>query len=117
MSLSWQSWLGVRSVYCSGATAQAREVSGGRSRSSRSVRRPCLLIGDTWGGIVSYISPSARRRAAFVKAAGEIYDHLEKWYIQNPNASPHEIALETLRRRQQLMRKAVALLGSGQSPL
>lgn len=66
---------------------------------------------------MSYISPSARRRAAFVKAAGEIYDHLEKWYIQNPNASPHEIALETLRRRQQLMRKAVALLGSGQSPL
>jgi len=66
---------------------------------------------------VSYISPSARRRAAFVKAAGEIYDYLEQWYIQNPDASPHEIALETLRRRQQLMRKAVALLGSGQSHL
>ncbi len=66
---------------------------------------------------MSYISPSARRRAAFVEAAGEIYDYLEKWYIQNPDASPHEIALETLRRRQQLMRKAVALLSSGQSHL
>ncbi|MCC7354070.1 MAG: hypothetical protein IT330_09955 [Anaerolineae bacterium] len=63
---------------------------------------------------MSYISSSARRRAAFVEAAGEIYDYLEKWYVQNPNASPHEVALETSGRRQQLMRKAVSLLSSSQ---
>ena len=63
---------------------------------------------------MSYIVSSERRRAAFVAAAGEIYDTLENWYVQHPNASPHEIALETYGRRQQLVRKAVTLVGSSQ---
>jgi len=61
---------------------------------------------------VPCVSSRARRRAAFIEAAGQIYDRLEEWCLQNPGATAHEIELETAMRRRQLVRKAVALLSS-----
>lgn len=57
-------------------------------------------------------SSRARRRAAFIEAAGQVYDRLEEWYLQNPDATAHEIELEMAMRRRQLLRRAVALLSS-----
>lgn len=58
------------------------------------------------------LSPS-RRRAAFLEAAGQMYDQLEAWYDQHPQASFGEIEREVRKRRRELMGTGIEVLVNG----
>jgi len=55
----------------------------------------------------------ARRRAAFLEAAGQMFDRLEAWYDKHPNASFGEIEAEARRQRRELMGEALGILVNG----
>jgi hypothetical protein len=62
----------------------------------------------------------SRRKSAFVEAASEMYDRLEAWYDQHPDATFEELEQELRPRRRELMGDTLALLivgrDSGQQP-
>ena len=62
----------------------------------------------------------SRRKTAFVAAASEMYDRLEAWYDEHPDATFEEIEQELRQRRRELMGDTLALLivgrDSGQQP-
>lgn len=54
-----------------------------------------------------------RRRAAFLEAAGQMYDQLEAWYDKHPQASFGEIEAEVRKRRRELMGTGIEVLVNG----
>jgi len=55
----------------------------------------------------------SRRRAAFLESAGQMYDQLEEWYDQHPQASFGEIEAEVRKRRRELMGTELEVLVNG----
>jgi len=55
----------------------------------------------------------ARRQAAFLEEAKQMYEQLEAWYDEHPEASFGEIEAEARKRRRALMGKALAQLVNG----
>jgi hypothetical protein len=55
----------------------------------------------------------AQREAAFLEKAKQMYDDLEDWYNQHPDASFGEIEAETRRLRRELMGEGLAILING----
>lgn len=55
----------------------------------------------------------AQRRTAFVAAAGRMFDELEDWYDQHPEASFGEIEAEARCRRRELMGGGLGVLVNG----
>ncbi len=56
---------------------------------------------------------ASRRRAAFLEAAGQMYDQLEVWYDQHPQASFGELEAEVRKRRRELMGTEIEILVNG----
>ena len=54
-----------------------------------------------------------RRRAAFLEAASQVYDQLEAWYDEHPQASFGEIEAEVRKRRRELMGTGIEVLVNG----
>jgi hypothetical protein len=54
-----------------------------------------------------------QREEAFLAAAREIYDELERWYDAHPEATFGEIEEETRKKRRELMGKALEILVNG----
>ena len=55
----------------------------------------------------------SRRRETFLATASEMYDGLEKWYDEHPEATYGEIELEVRRRRRKLMGRGLEILING----
>jgi len=55
----------------------------------------------------------AQRKAAFMEAAGEMFERVEKWYDENPEASFGEIEAEARERRRELMGKSMEIWING----
>lgn len=55
----------------------------------------------------------AQRRAAFGERAIQMFDALEDWYDEHPDASFGEIEAEARRQRRELMGQALAILING----
>ena len=55
----------------------------------------------------------AQRRAAFLERAVQMFDALEDWYDEHPDASFGEIEAEARRQRRELMGQALAILING----
>ena len=55
----------------------------------------------------------ARRQAAFLEDAKRMYEQLEDWYDQHPEASFGEIEAEARKRRRELMGKTLERLVNG----
>lgn len=55
----------------------------------------------------------ARRQAAFMEEAKRIYEQLEDWYDEHPQASFGELEAEARKRRRELMGKVLAHLVNG----
>jgi hypothetical protein len=55
----------------------------------------------------------AQREAAFLEKAKQMYDDLEDWYDEHPEASFGEIEAETRRLRQELMGEGLVILING----
>lgn len=55
----------------------------------------------------------SRRRARFLEAAGQMYDQLEAWYDEHPEASFGEIEAEVRKRRRELMGTGIEVLVNG----
>jgi len=53
------------------------------------------------------------RRTVFLAAAGQLFDHLEAWYDQHPDATFGEVEAEARRQRRALMGPTLALLING----
>ena len=51
-----------------------------------------------------------QRKAAFLQAAGEMYEHLEAWYDVHPAATFEELEGELRQQRRELMGEALATL-------
>ena len=54
-----------------------------------------------------------RRKEAFLMAASEAFERLEKWYDEHPEARFGEIEQEARRRRREMMGKALEVLING----
>jgi len=54
-----------------------------------------------------------RRKAAFMQEAERMYEQLEKWYDEHPEASFGEIEAEARKRRRELMGKTLEQLVNG----
>ena len=54
-----------------------------------------------------------RDRAAFLEAAGQLYDQLAAWYDEHPQASFGEIEAELRKRRRELMGTGIEVLVNG----
>ncbi len=57
-----------------------------------------------------HAKPGTQRRVSFLKVAGRMYDKLEKWYDQHPEASFGEIEAEARRQRREMMGEALRIL-------
>ena len=55
----------------------------------------------------------AQRRGAFLQKAGHVFDQLEDWYDQHPDASFGEIEGEARQQRKELMGEALRILVNG----
>jgi hypothetical protein len=55
-----------------------------------------------------------KRKAAFMAAAGEMYEQLEAWYAAHPEAAFGEIEQTARQQRRQLMGRTLAILVNGQ---
>lgn len=55
----------------------------------------------------------AQRRAAFIEKAVQMFEELEVWYDQHPEASFGELEAEARRQRRALMGEALAILING----
>lgn len=55
----------------------------------------------------------AQRREASMKSAGAMYDRIEDWYDQHPDASFEQLEEELRRHRRELMGEAAATLVLG----
>jgi len=55
----------------------------------------------------------AQRRAAFLERAVQMFDALEDWYDEHPDASFGEIEAEARRQRRELMGQALDILING----
>ena len=55
----------------------------------------------------------AQRQATFLEEAAHMFNHLEDWYDQHPDASFGEIEAQARQQRRQLMGRALALLING----
>jgi hypothetical protein len=55
----------------------------------------------------------ARRKAAFMEEAARMYEQLEEWYDQHPEASFGELEAEVRKRRRELMGKTLEQLVNG----
>ena len=55
----------------------------------------------------------ARRQAAFMEAAQRMYEQMEDWYDEHPEASFGEIEAEARKRRRELMGTTLAQLVNG----
>jgi hypothetical protein len=62
---------------------------------------------------MSHTLSRAQRCAAFLESAARMYDGLEDWYDQHPDASFGEIEAEARRQRRELMSQALAILING----
>ena len=60
-----------------------------------------------------HVMSRAQRRAAFLERAVQMFDVLEDWYDEHPDASFGEIEAEARRQRRELMGQALALLING----
>lgn len=65
---------------------------------------------------MSHVMSRAQRRAAFTEAAVQMFERLEDWYDQHPEATFGEIEAEARQQRRQLMGQALALLINGRDP-
>ena len=54
-----------------------------------------------------------QRRATFMQAAGQLFDILEDWYDQHPEATFGELEAEARHQRRRLMGSTLALLVNG----
>jgi len=54
-----------------------------------------------------------QRKEAFLQAADEMYESLEEWYDDHPEATYGEIELEARRQRRTLMGRALEILVNG----
>lgn len=52
----------------------------------------------------------SQRRDAFIEIAGEMYDQLEDWYDEHPEASFGEVEAQARRRRRELMGETIQIL-------
>ena len=55
----------------------------------------------------------ARRRAVFLERASHMFDALEEWYDEHPEASSGEIEAEARRQRRAMMGETLAILMNG----
>ncbi len=55
----------------------------------------------------------AQRQAAFLEAAAQMFNRLEDWYDEHPDASFGEIEAEARRRRRELMGQGLAIVING----
>jgi hypothetical protein len=55
-----------------------------------------------------------KRKAAFMAAAGTMYEELEAWFAAHPAATFGEIEQEARRQRRQLMGRALEIVVNGQ---
>ena len=55
----------------------------------------------------------SKRKAAFVAAADEMYEELERWYDAHPGATFGELELAARRQRRALMGQALEILVNG----
>lgn len=55
----------------------------------------------------------SKRKAAFVAAADEMYERLERWYDAHPGATFGELEVEARRQRRTLMGQALEILVNG----
>ena len=55
----------------------------------------------------------AERKAAFMKQAETMFEELEKWYDQNPEASFEEIEKEARRGRRKMMGETLGIMING----
>jgi hypothetical protein len=55
----------------------------------------------------------AERKMAYLKEAEHLFDNMETWYDQNPDATFEEIEPELRQHRRQLMGKSIKLLING----
>jgi len=55
----------------------------------------------------------ARRRAAFLEKAEQMFDNLEGWYDEHKGASFGEIEAEARKQRRELMGEAIGILVNG----
>jgi hypothetical protein len=62
---------------------------------------------------MSQVLSRAQRRAAFTEAAVQMFERLEDWYDQHPDATFGEIEAESRRQRRQLMGQALGILING----
>ena len=62
---------------------------------------------------MSHPQSRARRKAAFMAEAERMYEELENWYDQHPQASFGEIEAEARKRRRKLMGKTLEQLVNG----
>ena len=60
-----------------------------------------------------HVMSRAQRRAAFLERAVQMFDVLEDWYEEHPDASFGEIEAEARRQRRELMGQALAILING----
>ena len=51
-----------------------------------------------------------QRRDAFIEKAGEMYDQLENWYDEHPEASFGEVEAQARRQRRELMGETLRIL-------
>lgn len=56
-----------------------------------------------------------RRKAAFEKAAGKMFEEMEEWYDAHPNATFEEIEQQVREKRRELMGKGLSILVNGRS--
>lgn len=59
---------------------------------------------------MAHMKSRSQRRALFMKAAGRMYDKLEEWYDQHPEARFGEIEAEARRQRRELMGETLRIL-------
>ncbi len=62
---------------------------------------------------MSVIKSRGQRRAAFIESAVQMYDRLEDWYDQHPDATFGKIETEARQRRRQMMGQVLAILING----
>ena len=63
--------------------------------------------------MVRQMSPE-KRKAAFMAAAGEMYEDLEEWYAAHPEATFGEIEQTARQQRRQLLGRTLEILVNGQ---
>lgn len=59
---------------------------------------------------MAHTKSRGQRREAFMEIAGEMYDQLEDWYEEHPEASFGEVEAQARRERRELMGETIRIL-------